>query len=477
MRSATFATFVLLIVVLVSHRTGHAFTESPVWETRFNHALGIEFALPVGYEIIPEYLHQYTNGHDVVRLWWMDEGLQAAFVPADRCAAFPWPHRAAELLTPNVCQLQTRDGGVYTIALSEQAHLSARGVTFTAVVVGASDTVREQIASSIRIPSSVDPALYLDESLRLLRSNYVYRAQVDWEAIEAQAWATFGGTLADAHRALEGAFALLNAAEVGAHRGRLLLPPGAQPRMQSGAGASTSYPANVPPIGRRLSGNIGYLETFTLDTSAPTEVASYYATTAHNLIREIDGEGVCGWIIDVRRNGGGQIAGMAAALGPLIGNGVYFTDRLADGRMSQGEYQGGMWRLSVEGQPGAGQALVEQPYTARRSDTPIALLVSEDTLSMGEMTVFLFQQRRTTRVFGETTGGLLGDGIIDLPLADRATLRVVDRVLLDPQGQPAPRAIVPDVAMQTDSSRYGTDDDPLVQAATAWLRTQGGCQA
>lgn len=473
MRLAAIVAACLLIAASVL-----AFDEPPVWETRFNHALGIEFSLPSGYEIIAEYLHQYTDGQDIVRLWWVDEGVQAEVIPAERCAAFPWTHQAAELLTSGLCQLHSPDGAYYTVALADQAYLSPRGVTFTAVVVSAPDALRNTIAASISVPASVDPARYLDEALRMLRSNYVYHDQVDWEALRAQAWAAFGaaGSLNDAHRALEGTFASLGAADVGAHRGRLLPPPGAQPPAQGGAGASEAYPANVPPLGRRLPGNLGYLETFTLDTSAPFHLASHYASAAHNLIREIDGDGVCGWIIDVRRNGGGQIAGMASALGALIGDGVYFTDRLADGRLSQGMYQAGTWQLSVAGQPGAAQALVEQPYTVQRPDAPVALLVSRDTLSMGEMTAFLFLQRRTARVFGETTGGLLGDGIVDLPLADRATLRVVDRVLLSPNGQPAPRAITPDVPMQTDPARYGTDDDPLIQAAAEWLHTQAECR-
>jgi hypothetical protein len=356
--------------------------------------------------------------------------------------------------------------------------VSARGVPFTAVIVSAPDALRETVAASIRFPRTVSPARYLDEALRMLRANYVYRDQVDWEAMTAEAWHTFGadGGLDDAHRALDGVFAVL--AGVGAHQGHLMRPPSAPPSVQGGAGAANAaaFPRNVPPLGRRLPGEIGYLETFALDTSAPAEVSRHYASATHHLVREIDEVGVCGWIIDLRRNRGGQIAGMAAALGALVGDGVYFTDRLADGRLSQGEYQAGAWLLTMDGQPQNIQRLVEQPYTAQRGDVPVALLVSPDTLSMGEMTAFMLRQRRATRVFGETTGGLLADGIIDLPLADQAVLRVVDRVLLDADGLPAPRAIVPDVPMQTDPARYGSDDDPLIMAAAAWLHTQAACQ-
>lgn len=524
------------------------------WEKRFNHALGIEFQIPSDYELLPEFLHQYTDGESFIRFWWAaesnpDEGSNSL---NDRCAQFQWTWFTFEVIrevSPAICTIVARDGNTYAIVFPDQAHTTSRRQSYTALVIGAPPNNLLPIAESIHFARTIAPILYLEETLRLIKANYVYRSQVDWLKIYSTARLTVDAdsTLNDAHQALLWVFEQLANVSVGSHRGALLMP--AQPQANTWAtGISMHYPdqspypiidmiypnspaaaaglrvgdrieqingtavsqANqraigtgstlqltvkrggeahtislspqafdsyLPSIGQRLDNHIGYLETFTLDTSSPVAVASAYAAQTQELIRQIDQTPVCGWIIDVRRNRGGQIAGMSAALAPLIGDGSWISDRLADGTVVQGGYYQGQWQSFAGGQVVNSQTMIPQPYYLRHYHLPVALLVSSETTSMGEISVFLFQQRNhgSARVFGEPTRGLLSDGIIDFTLFDGAIVRIVDRVLLDANGHPAPHHIEPDVYIETDYTVYGTDTDPVIQSASRWLQAQPEC--
>lgn len=531
------------------------FASSPAtWETRFNHVLGIEFQMPSGYELVPEFLHQYTDGKSYVRFWWVAEAspYRNGVSLSDHCARFQWTFSAYTTIreaAPAVCAFSGRDGNNYAVVFPGASHSTSRQQNYNALVIGAPREYLLPIAESIRFVSGVAPSAYLDEALRMIAVNYVYRDSVDWPQLYDQARSTVqaDSTLADVHKTLLWVFEQLANAGVGSHRGALLIQtqnqtstwatgfltrdfgqssypiidviypnsPAAtaglrvgdiieqvngvdaaqvgrgafgtgsmvQLNVRRGGEARTlslspqPFDSYLPSIGQWFAGNIGYLETFTLDTSSPMPIASAYAAQTQDLIRQIDQKPVCGWIIDVRRNRGGQIAGMSAALAPLIGDGTWLTDRLADGTIVQGGYQQGSWQSITGGQVVNSQTMLTQPYYLRHEPVPIALLVSSETTSMGEITAFLFQQRPQgkTRVFGEPSQGYLSDGIIDFTLFDGAIIRIVDRVLLDQAGQPAPHHIEPDVYIETDYTVYGTEADPVIQAAIRWLQSQAEC--
>ncbi|MCC7452063.1 MAG: PDZ domain-containing protein [Anaerolineae bacterium] len=231
---------------------------------------------------------------------------------------------------------------------------------------------------------------------------------------------------------------------------------------------STAY---LPPIGRRLSENIGYIETFT----GKLDVARFYLNDAYNTFRKIDTLPVCGWILDVRRNRGGEVSSMSLALEPLRGDGVWWSFKNSAGDVKPLEYKNGV----VTGTLFTGKFRLENRfYRVKRPNPPVAVLVSSETNSMGEASAFLFQTRPIgkTQVFGEPTNGLLADGIIEKVMADGSNFVVVTDLNLGPDGTPAPTRITPDEAMTPDYTVYGTDQDPMIQAASQWLQKQPECQ-
>lgn len=235
----------------------------------------------------------------------------------------------------------------------------------------------------------------------------------------------------------------------------------------------------LPIEGRRIGDNIGYIETFGISTEVATEDQVRYVAGAHDLISEIDSMPTCGWIVDLRRNTGGDTIIMALAYAPLLGNGVIFGNRRADdSREGWLIYDRGVLDTSAFPMWPNRMLFTPNPYTVQQLDVPIAVLVSAATASNGEFTAMAFKTRPNTltQIFGEETRGFLRDGLISLPLWDGALMYVVDKTDIDRDGQPFPSSIIPDVPMGVDYTVYGTDDDPMIQAATTWLEEQPECQ-
>lgn len=126
-----------------------------------------------------------------------------------------------------------------------------------------------------------------------------------------------------------------------------------------------------------------------------------YATALQKHIRQADRAGTCGWIVDVRGNGGGNMWPMIAGLGPLLGGrkvgAIYKRGRLLDTWI----YEDGQAKLDS-----IVLARVEDnPYVLTNDTPPVAVLTDRQTGSSGEAVVVAFRGRENTRSFGEATGG------------------------------------------------------------------------
>ena len=117
-----------------------------------------------------------------------------------------------------------------------------------------------------------------------------------------------------------------------------------------------------------------------------------YATT---LADALSAEGVCGVVVDLRDNGGGDMGPMLAGLSPLLPDGTVTSfviqGRTSDVTLKDGAISGGGTPTSV----GARGKL----------DVPVAVLTSSTTASSGEQTLLAFRGLDNVRVFGAPTRG------------------------------------------------------------------------
>lgn len=216
------------------------------------------------------------------------------------------------------------------------------------------------------------------------------------------------------------------------------------------------------------------------------------------VIRTLDQQSPCGWIIDLRYNPGGTWAAMMAGINPILGNAPYgngqqgllgIVDRqgfksyffLANGKAgittpAQGGYQGDS---SVYDSASSN-------YTLRRPGSPVAILQGGYTASAGEEIVLAFRGvPYPVQTFGANTYGVttapFGTYMYQLvPGSDSSYLNITGAIDFDRTGMTWGGSIPPNVAVTgptPDKVNPATSvsSDPVVLAATQWLQTQSAC--
>ena len=122
------------------------------------------------------------------------------------------------------------------------------------------------------------------------------------------------------------------------------------------------------------------------------EQGSSYANSIADALSQDD---LCGVVVDLRDNDGGDMGPMIAGLSPLLPDGVVATFTIGDRRtpvaLSDGRVSGGGTPTSV----GQRAKLV----------VPVAVLISERTASSGEQALLAFRGMANVRTFGQPTAG------------------------------------------------------------------------
>jgi len=224
------------------------------------------------------------------------------------------------------------------------------------------------------------------------------------------------------------------------------------------------------PMGRTIHadrGSVGYIEL-------PVESGEgqLYPTLAQQVIRESDQQGICGWIIDLRRNFSGDIWSYIAAIGPILGEGDVGGFMYLDGTRELWTYKGGkVFWADIE----RDESLVEGTvYELNHPIPPVALLTSHATMAAGELAVVTFKGRSNVRMFGELTNGspFL---VFHTGLSDGSFLGVSGAYAMDRTGHIYDGPMTPDEVVSTDWTLFGSDRDPVILAGRDWLLHQPDC--
>jgi carboxyl-terminal processing protease len=237
------------------------------------------------------------------------------------------------------------------------------------------------------------------------------------------------------------------------------------------------HPIDVFPEGRLLS-DVGYLELPIHlgrgeDPAEGASAGEAYAAAAHNIVRKLDPRATGGWIVDLRRNRGGNMWPMIVAAGPLVGEGECcgFASTLGSQRIAYRDgaawLDGGSYGASgfVAGVP---EARVAEPYHPT-APPRVAVLTSRYTGSSGEFVTLCFRGRPDTGFFGTPTAGVpTGNQTVALP--DGAIVMLTVCHGIDRTGRAYDGPIVPDEPVEQEWTAFGTERDPVLRAALAWLR-------
>jgi carboxyl-terminal processing protease len=316
-------------------------------------------------------------------------------------------------------------------------------VAFSSACGGGTASAPNPAGPSVGTPQ--EARQYVESILNLMQAHSINRLTIDWTSFRATvlAEAAPAQKIGDTYPAVRTALRLL-----GDGHSFLQVPGGGViyvPTRSCGA-----PPAATPAV----PDGIGYVRVGSFTGSGGAAVT--FANGIQEAIRNADRDGLVGWIVDLRGNGGGNMWPMIAGVGPVLGEGVlgYFIDPL--GIENIWEYRAGASRLD-----GNNQVRVSTAYTLRRPAPRVAVLTDVAVASSGEALVVAFRLRPDTRSFGAATCGL-STANQSFPLIDGSTLFLTVSLMADRGHNPYGVPLVPDDQV---------DADQVVERAIDWLQT------
>ena len=323
-------------------------------------------------------------------------------------------------------------------------------LTFTATVVPSATLTPELL------PISAEASAYLNEALNIMQNNSLYRESIDWEALRKSAFevAQYAQTPADTYGAIR--FALY---KLGDHHSSFHIPG------QIAQVAEVTATDNPPPRGKLLLEKIGFIA---IEGFMGFE-GDQYATNAQQLIRDIDVQNPCGWIVDLRENPGGNMWPMLAGIGPILGEGDVGAFVDSYGNQEIWSYRDGQVMLD-----GHIHNQVNEPYKLKASSPPVAVLTGVYTASSGEAVAIAFRGRPNTRSFGSYTTGV-PTANTPFRLSDGAVMLLTDSVDADRTGQTYEDRIYPDEIVDDVRKFTFLMDEAIPQPAIDWLMSQPAC--
>jgi hypothetical protein len=324
----------------------------------------------------------------------------------------------------------------------------------------------EVVAAGARPPAAAAAVRYLDAALALMREHALKRAAVDWAAVREQALehARGAATPVDTHSAVR--FALR---ELGDRHSYLQSARATRALAQTAVGNARTGAPLAAPQSERLPGRLAYLAVPSFAGGTPAQQVEF-AESLKNMIQAHEEQGVCGWVVDLRRNSGGNVWPMLAGLGPLLGEGVLASSVYPDGRRID------LWQR--DGQAGFGaytQLRVRAAYRPAEA-LPVAVLLGPGTASSAEVLAVAFKARSATRSFGAPTRGLSA-GNRTFGLADGASLVLTVAATSDAAGRIYEGPLVPDeLVPRAASAGTGGAADAALEAAVDWLSAGDSCR-
>jgi carboxyl-terminal processing protease len=317
---------------------------------------------------------------------------------------------------------------------------------------------------SLPLPCRQKAGQLLDETLGFMEKMYYRKDMVDWKALGAQARQQLqnSGNCDDAYASISWCFQQLG------ERHSFIMSPEKAARYSGD---------DEPPVNASLTELVGEIKGEWLEDSIAYLTVPWVQTTdsmicqriADSLqatIARLDTRKISRWIIDLRRNSGGNCWPMLAGIGPLMGDGIcgYFVsndERVPISYLDGSALQGRHIRCRVSEDHG---------YHLRSANKSIVVLTGNRTVSAGEIVALAFKGREQTCLIGQPTAGLTTANAT-YSLSDRSMLVLTVCQEAGYTGRVCDGRIQPDKYFPPATSS-DPETDPTRSAALAWLQAK-----
>jgi C-terminal processing protease CtpA/Prc len=287
--------------------------------------------------------------------------------------------------------------------------------------------------------------VYLNKAISIIENRAYYRDRVVWSEIKdsCNALARNASTPRETYDAIRYALRSLN------DHHSSLVGPVSMKRL-----ANLTVEQNPKPIVRLSTEGIGCIFMPGFSGLNDAQLLLYVSRLCAQL-DSVARTGVRGWVLDLRKNTGGNMWPMLASLRWFLP-----SDSLG---AFVGLKGGKVWW-----DRGFGLSLRPPPMDSTLASTftqlPMAVLQGDTTASSGEAVLVAAKGRPHTRTFGRPTSGLSSSNSM-FWLSDSAVIFLTTQVFADRFGTIYGRPIVPDVQIAPEEK----SEDPALAQAISWI--------
>ena len=321
----------------------------------------------------------------------------------------------------------------------------------------------QQPSVTATLPCMQKAQRLLTEALSFMEKNYYRRDEVNWPEFEVRAkqHLSTAGNCEDAYASISWCFKQLNEPH------SFVMSPAKAAKYMG----DDDIPGPEPPLselvgeirGEWLQDSIGYLTVPWVYTE-DSLICERIADSLQSVIARLDARGgITRWIIDLRKNSGGNCWPMLTGIGPILGDGVY------------GYFVSGDHRVPIAYQDGSAVQgrhvrcrVSSHGYHTVRAQRSIVVLTGHRTGSAGETVALAFKGRTQTLLIGEPTAGLTTANAT-YPLSDKSVLVLTFCQEADCTGHVCDGRIMPDKFI---SDPPADGEDPAKEAAVSWLTSR-----
>lgn len=315
-----------------------------------------------------------------------------------------------------------------------------------------------QSRDSICTPCRQQAGRLLDEALTYMRQHYYRRDFIQWDDLASAARSRIQTANEDcnAKDAISWCFSQLN------ERHSFVMSPDKAARYNDDA--PPSLDGIVGEIkGEWLQDSIAYISIPWISTT-DSLLCMKIADSLQTLIARLDTRNISRWIIDLRKNSGGNCWPMLAGIGPLLGDGVhgFFVGQESRVPIS---YRNG---IAFQGRSIGCRVSRQDGYHTRSNRNHIAVLTGRKTVSAGEIVAMAFKGKEQTLLLGEPTAGLTTANAT-YSLSDHSMLVLSICREADHTGRIWEGPLQPDRLIPSTANSDPSTTDPVMTAAIDWL--------